>query len=122
MFRSTIIPLALAATATVLVAPAEATVGTAFTYQGDLKQNGEPFSGQVDLTFRLFDSEAGGFIIGTLAAPAYAVSDGLITIDLDFGVGVMNGRKPISGSCGGLNGGGCELCGGGGKCQREGDK
>jgi len=24
----------------------------------------------------------------------------------------MNGRKPISGSCGGLNGGKCELCSG----------
>lgn len=32
-------------------------------------------------------------------------------------IGVINGRKPISGSCGGLNGGGCELCSG--KCQRE---
>jgi hypothetical protein len=32
-------------------------------------------------------------------------------------IGVMNGRKPISGSCGGLNGGRCELCSG--KCKRE---
>ena len=32
-------------------------------------------------------------------------------------IGVMNGRKPISGSCGGLNGGGCELCSG--ECKRE---
>lgn len=32
-------------------------------------------------------------------------------------IGVINGRKPISGSCGGLNGGGCELCSG--KCERE---
>jgi hypothetical protein len=32
-------------------------------------------------------------------------------------VGVMNGRKPISGSCGGLNGGSCELCSG--SCNRE---
>jgi hypothetical protein len=32
-------------------------------------------------------------------------------------IGVMNGRRPISGSCGGLNGGGCELCTG--KCKRE---
>lgn len=35
-------------------------------------------------------------------------------------IGVMNGRKPISGSCGGLNGGGCELCSG--KCERETEK
>ncbi len=25
-------------------------------------------------------------------------------------IGVLNGRKAISGSCGGLNGGNCELC------------
>ena len=27
-------------------------------------------------------------------------------------IGVMNGRRAISGSCGGLNGGRCELCAG----------
>lgn len=27
-------------------------------------------------------------------------------------IGVIAGRAPIRGSCGGLNGGGCELCGG----------
>jgi hypothetical protein len=32
-------------------------------------------------------------------------------------IGVMNGRKPISGGCGGLNSGGCELCSG--ECKRE---
>ena len=31
-------------------------------------------------------------------------------------IGVINGRRPISGSCGGLNGGRCELCSG--KCPR----
>ena len=46
----------------------------------------------------------------------------LLTICLTFAIllgvigamsiGVVNGRKPISGSCGGLNGGGCELCSG----------
>jgi hypothetical protein len=34
-------------------------------------------------------------------------------------IGVMNGRKAISGSCGGLNGGGCELCTGNGKCRNK---
>ena len=31
-------------------------------------------------------------------------------------VGVLNGRKAISGSCGGLNNGPCELCSG--KCRK----
>ena len=38
-------------------------------------------------------------------------------------VGVMRGREPISGTCGGLNqmgdGGGCELCGGNPAACRE---
>ncbi len=39
---------------------------------------------------------------------------------LAMAVGVMAGRKPISGSCGGLNsGGGCELCSNRGKCRRK---
>ena len=33
-------------------------------------------------------------------------------------IGVMNGRKAISGSCGGLNGGRCELCSGSGECKK----
>jgi len=34
-------------------------------------------------------------------------------------IGVMNGRKAISGSCGGLGGGGCELCSGNCRKRRE---
>lgn len=40
----------------------------------------------------------------------------LVAVVLAMSVGVLNGRKPISGSCGGLNNlgadGVCELCGG----------
>ena len=32
-------------------------------------------------------------------------------------IGVMAGRQPIKGSCGGLNGRGCELCSG--SCKRR---
>ena len=43
----------------------------------------------------------------------------MLSVIAAMAVGVMNGRKPISGSCGGLNGGGCELCSGSGHCKRE---
>ncbi len=33
-------------------------------------------------------------------------------------VGVMAGREPIKGSCGGLNGKGCELCSNAGRCRK----
>ena len=40
----------------------------------------------------------------------------LLFVVAAMAVGVLNGRKPISGSCGGLNnlgvGGACEICGG----------
>jgi hypothetical protein len=41
----------------------------------------------------------------------------MLSVIAGMAIGVMNGRKPISGSCGGLNGGGCELCNG--HCKRE---
>ena len=34
-------------------------------------------------------------------------------------IGVMAGRTPIKGSCGGLNNGACELCSGTGECRRK---
>ena len=37
-------------------------------------------------------------------------------------IGVMAGRAPIKGSCGGLNGGACELCSGTGECRRKANK
>jgi hypothetical protein len=35
----------------------------------------------------------------------------ILLVIVGMSVGVMNGRKAISGSCGGLNSGGCKLCG-----------
>ena len=36
----------------------------------------------------------------------------MIAVIAGMAIGVMNGRKAISGSCGGLNNGRCELCSG----------
>lgn len=41
----------------------------------------------------------------------------ILLVIAGMSIGVLNGRKAISGSCGGLNGGGCELCSGDGKCR-----
>jgi len=43
----------------------------------------------------------------------------ILLVITGMSVGVMNGRKAISGSCGGLNGGGCELCSGKGNCRNK---
>jgi hypothetical protein len=34
----------------------------------------------------------------------------ILLVIAGMSIGVMNGRRAISGSCGGLNSGGCELC------------
>lgn len=41
----------------------------------------------------------------------------MLAVIAAMSIGVVNGRKPISGSCGGLNGGRCELCSG--NCRKE---
>ena len=41
----------------------------------------------------------------------------LLLVIAGMSIGVLNGRKAISGSCGGLNGGSCELCNG--SCRRR---
>jgi hypothetical protein len=40
----------------------------------------------------------------------------MLAVIAGMAIGVMNGRKAISGSCGGLNNGRCELCSG--KCSK----
>lgn len=46
----------------------------------------------------------------------------ILLVIVGMSIGVLNGRRAISGSCGGLNGGGCELCSGTGKCRNKRDK
>jgi hypothetical protein len=42
----------------------------------------------------------------------------ILLVIAGMSIGVMNGRRAISGSCGGLNGGRCELCSGSGNCKK----
>jgi hypothetical protein len=64
-----------------------APVTTTFTYQGYLAESGNPASGQYDFEFRLFDALTGGNQLGGVSArPNEAVSSGVFTVPLDFGV------------------------------------
>jgi hypothetical protein len=61
-------------------------VGTAFTYQGQLKQGGNLVNATADLDFRLWDAAVGGSFFGAVQhATNVTIANGLFTVDLDFG-------------------------------------
>lgn len=65
---------------------------TAFTYQGQLRQAGSPFSGTCDFQFSLWDDSASGTQIGaTQTRGNVSVARGLFTVQVDFGAGVFRG-------------------------------
>lgn len=67
-------------------------LGTAFTYQGQLLKNSAPLTDTCDLRFQLFDDPtAGGQVGATQTIPAVGVSNGLFTVQIDFGQGAFNG-------------------------------
>ena len=66
--------------------------GTAFTYQGQLQDNGSPANGTYDLRFSLYTVSSGGSqAYGFLTNSDTAVSNGFFTATLDFGAGVFQG-------------------------------
>lgn len=80
-----LLPLALLATFGSQL-PAARAQGTAFTYQGQLQDNGSLANGSYDLRVILYDNSIGGNQQGPiLTNSATAVSNGLFTVSLDFG-------------------------------------
>ena len=68
--------------------------GTAFTYQGQLQNNGSPASGNYNLTFPLFNTNITGVAIaGPVTNNAVIVTNGLFTVLIDFGSGVFTGAS-----------------------------
>jgi hypothetical protein len=68
-------------------------LGSAFTYQGRLKQSGRPAEGVFDLSFELFADDTGTSTLGTVCIDNITVTNGLFAIELDFGVGAFVGAK-----------------------------
>jgi hypothetical protein len=64
----------------------DAVVGTAFTYQSQIKRNDTLFTGTCDMQFKLWDDPAAGTQQGaTLSVNAVNVDTGIFTVELDFG-------------------------------------
>ncbi|MBN1135949.1 MAG: hypothetical protein JXM73_05160 [Anaerolineae bacterium] len=69
-----------------------ALLGTGFTYQGQLKSGGTPYSGACDLRFGLWDALSGGAQIGAAQTRAnVSLAEGYFTVQLDFGAGAFPG-------------------------------
>ncbi len=69
----------------------QANLGTAFTYQGQLKKNGSPVNGTCDFRFSLYDAVSGGSPIGVQTITGITVTNGLFTAQLDFGARAFQG-------------------------------
>lgn len=72
---------------------AMAPVGTAFTYQGRLVDNGSTANGNYDFEFSLYDDLTAGTQIGSTVAQTLNVSGGLFTTSLDFGADAFDGES-----------------------------
>ena len=70
----------------------DAAAGSAFTYQGRLTSGGNAANGNYDLNFSLWDAASGGTQVGsTFSVANQAVTNGLFTVQLDFGVDAFQG-------------------------------
>lgn len=59
---------------------------TSFIYQGQLQQDGAPFTGSADLAFELFNAPIDGDPVGSVVThEGWPVEDGLFQVELDFG-------------------------------------
>lgn len=68
-------------------------LGTAFTYQGALRDGGELVNGLVDLRVRAYDAATGSGQVGsTLCFDDVNVTDGTFTVQVDFGA-IFGGQE-----------------------------
>ncbi len=91
-----IVQISLSILAALVAQPArgQTPLGTAFTYQGQLKQSGGPLNNTADFEFRLFNAPTGGVQLGsTNPVNNVNIVDGLFTASLNFGTPAFNGDQ-----------------------------
>ncbi|MFN2271679.1 MAG: hypothetical protein ACK2US_12630 [Anaerolineae bacterium] len=86
------VALARTETGAAQAAAASTDLSTAFTYQGKLESGGVAVNDTCDFRFRLYDAASGGNPVGiTVTHTSVAVTQGLFSVQLDFGDGPFNG-------------------------------
>lgn len=86
-------PLWLSLCVSAPLAWAQQPLTSAFTYQGELTQNGSPVTGPVSMRFLLYDSASGTNTLGAQIIDPVQVQAGVFTVELDFGSAVFNGEE-----------------------------
>lgn len=67
---------------------------SAFTYQGSLRQDGQPATGIYDFMFRLLDAPTNGTSASVIPViPGVVVTNGLFTTTIDFGTANLDGAN-----------------------------
>lgn len=64
---------------------AQTPLGTSITYQGQLRQNNQAFTGTAEVSFDLYNAPTGGTPMASIGASSIGVTNGLFTKLLDFG-------------------------------------
>ncbi len=70
----------------------QAAVGSAFTYQGELKKDNSPVNDACTMAFSLYDDDNAGNCVGGPITTTVNVAEGLFTVALDFGSGPFTGE------------------------------
>ncbi|HVU65149.1 MAG TPA: hypothetical protein VHC70_14300 [Phycisphaerales bacterium] len=87
MFRSSLAGIAASLAIAAGTASALGQVGTAFTYQGQLKNAGSNVNSATDMQFSLWTAASGGTQVGsTITQADVPVAQGVFTTTVDFGV------------------------------------
>lgn len=95
MTRSILKSVALAVFLAAGAAPVLAQ-GTAFTYQGQLKSDGQPVDSSADFEFRLFTTAIGGSQLGSsVVQNGVSVTSGLFATPVDFGVNPYTSNQAL---------------------------
>ena len=66
--------------------------GSSFTYQGRLIKNGQPISDTCALSLSLWDDPSGGSFLNSNTFNTVPISNGLFTVQVDFGSSTFNGE------------------------------